>query len=112
MKAKLSQPAPPVWTALTPTVKILRLWKSNLGPKWPKVVLLQMPDADHRDFLKDPVEYINKKGVFKPLRTHQVHFTSRSRRGSRRGSSAAKWLVVALKHPDTTSAAMSCEIQP
>lgn len=67
MSAKKTQYGSPVWSDLNPgddTVKIVQLWKTDLGPQKPEVALLLMTADKYEDFRKDPLGWILNNKIF------------------------------------------------
>ena len=93
----------PEWKTPREGVKILKLWESNIGPKWPQIVILKLNQHEYEQFLKNPKDFFNNLGAFGDRPTHRVfrcHLAPLK-------PGATEYLVIGKHEYGTTTDAMS-----
>ena len=64
-KAPAAKKKPPArWVKLEDGVEVLKLFESDLGPRWPEIAILRLSEAKHNDFEKDPKDFLNSRHIF------------------------------------------------
>ena len=93
-KAKPAKP-PAKWEQLEPGVKVLKLYASEMGPDWPQIAMVQLNQAKHDEFEKDPLGFVNGHHIF-PQNTRSVKPSGGPgmKKDQKKGGMADPWLMV------------------
>jgi len=94
---------PPSWGYIGPGVQSVQLWKTDLGPKQPEVVLLRMNMARYNEFSADPLRWINDHHIFDDIEAKRVfltacHLPRAKRKGAGGKGGSTPEMYVALHH--------------
>jgi hypothetical protein len=54
----------PVWEELAPGVSVLRLYRTELNPDWPRIVILDLSADKFQEFENDPVGFENTYKIY------------------------------------------------
>jgi hypothetical protein len=57
-------PNTPEWEEPASGIKILRLYRTELNPHWPRIVVLDLTDDRFREFEQDPLAFDKKHGLY------------------------------------------------
>lgn len=66
-----SKPAPQ-WEKLGEGARVVRLWRTSLGPARPQVAVLELEAEEYKKFAADPTQYLEKYEVFGKVRLNGV----------------------------------------
>jgi hypothetical protein len=55
---------PPQWEELAPGVCALRLYRTELNPDWPRIVILDLTADKFREFDEDPLGFDNRYDLY------------------------------------------------
>ena len=58
------KPKPAAWEEPAPGVKVLKMWKTDLNPDWPRVLILDLTAERFREFQQDPLGFDKRYKLF------------------------------------------------
>ena len=99
---------PPTWEERASGVRILRLYRTDLNPKWPRVVILNLTAERFREFERNPLKFDKKYKLYPEQPILWISHCARPPHAKRSGRtvnpSGSDW-TVAIVHGRTSGAA-------
>ena len=101
----------PKWEELDRGVRILRLYETELNPRWPRVLVLQLTAEKFKEFDHNILAFDEKYHLLpnKPIRWASSCVKPPGVKGVADAPDSASWTVVMLKGP---SCKMVCAASP
>jgi hypothetical protein len=105
---------PPQWEDLAPGVSALRLYRTELNPDWPRVVILDLSAEQFKEFEDDPLGFENKHRIYPE---QPVQWTSSCQKppGGKDIPKVAKdsqWRVVMVHGVKSVLSCAACNYEP
>ncbi len=79
--------------------KVLKLWESDLGPRWPEIALLQLGKERQKELQSDPLAFLQKYKIFPKI--DEVRGYSTLKLTYPRTASYDPW-IAAVVHDEAT----------
>lgn len=101
----------PTWENTAPGVRTLRLYKSDLNPNWPRVLVLELTAQKFKEFESDPLAFDKKYGIChpeSPISAISVCAKPPNVKEIAPKMDTSKWTVTLLKHSGCGAACAGC----
>jgi hypothetical protein len=82
--------------------EVLKLWETELGPRWPEIAILQLSNERHLEVQRDPLAFLRKYNIIEKadgVRSHSVTRIVDEKTGL--NDSSNSWIVT-IVHDSTT----------
>jgi hypothetical protein len=101
----------PKWeeSAAKPSIKILRLYETELNPEWPKIAILNLTADQFKEFDRDPLAFDKTYNLFPGYPITSISHCGRRPHAKSipEGPDLAPWTVVILKAPGCGAASIA-----
>lgn len=100
------------WTTIEPGLKVLRLWKTSAGPRWPEIAVMQISVERNQQLERDPLGFIKKNNIFDKVDEVRGHSVLRLISEGKYGDDPDGMYVTVIVHDVRTYAGYaSFEVQ-
>ncbi|SRR5713101_8274515 len=91
--------------------QVLKLWETDLGPKSPQVVILQLSEERQKELEHDPLAFYEKYGILKPLKSDRAKGHLVLRLAEYKAGAKDPVIAVVVHDLDTYSGFASFEVE-
>lgn len=98
---------PAAWEKIDSGLKVLRLWKTSAGPRWPEIAILQISAKRHKELEQNPLDFISTNRIFDKVHEVRGHSEFRLIQEGKRSDDPDGVYVTVITHPIHTYAALA-----
>jgi hypothetical protein len=101
---------PAAWEELSPGVKVLKLYKTDLNPEWPRVVILNLTAKRFSEFERNPLVFAEKHKLYPDQPILWMSHCSKPPRGKGipEAADSTCWTVVIPHTKDSLATCAAC----